>query len=196
MLNNEAVAEYAELLVAECKLPPLEVVDVEGDLVLLDGFHRLAAARQADHEFIRVEVLEHCDIGRALWLAASKNQGHGVRRSSADKRQCVLLALESDVGQEQASRTIAEHVGVSHTLVNNIRAELESGNGCHSEAPGESEREDVLRDREERAEEDMYHTASRRIRGCYKKVCAILGEDDDVCEALYVALEKAREREL
>jgi hypothetical protein len=42
----------------------------------------------------------------------------------------------------------------------------------------------------------MYHTASRRIRGCYKKVCAILGEEDDVCEALYVALEKAEEREL
>lgn len=197
MLNAEAVDDYAELLSAEQKLPPLEVVEVDGDLILVDGFHRLAAARKADHEFIRVVKAEVCDIGRALWLAASKNQDHGVRRTNADKRQATLLALRSDIGKEQSSRIIAKHVGVSKSFVGSLRAELEGGHGGQAEG-SEQEQDGPEQEPEglERPATDIYHTAARRIQSCYKKVCAILGEDDDVCEALYVAVEKAKAREL
>jgi len=195
ILNAEAVQEYAELYAENAKLPPLDVVDVEGDLILIDGFHRLAAARQSDQSFVRVAVLERCDIDRAIWLAASRNQGHGVRRTSADKRQAVLLALRSAIGKEQSLRTIAEHVGVSKSTVHNIQQEIASASNLDTpktepnpEPPGD--------DADDRPEPDMYHTAARRIKACYRKVCAILGQDDDVCEALFVALEKAQEREL
>lgn len=195
ILNPDAVQEYAELYeAAEATLPPLDVVDVNGALVLIDGFHRLAGARKAGRGFIRVKIVAVADLGRAAWLASAVNQGHGVRRSNADKRKAVMLALESDVGQEQDSRTIAAHVGVSHTLVNNIRQEMESGNRCQDDEPEPPPA--PPEDEDERPEPDMYHTAAARIKGCYRKVCAILGEEDDVCEALYVALEKAKEREL
>ena len=194
VLNQEAVNEYAEIFKeGEVKLPPLEVVDVDGDLVLIDGFHRLAGARSADQTFIRVKVVERCDIGRALWLAASRNQAHGVRRTNADKRQAVRLALESDIGVEQSVRTIAEHVGVSKTLVADMRQEAELS---VTDTKTEPEPPELPGDDEPEPQDDMYHTAAKRIAGCYRKVCAILGQEDDVCEALYVALEKAKEREL
>lgn len=195
VLNAEAVQEYAELYAeGETKLPPLAVADVDGDLVLIDGFHRLAGARQADHQFVRVEVLERCDIGRAVWLAAAANQGHGVRRTNADKRQAVLIALKSDIGEEQSSRDVAAHVGVSKSFVNNVRAELEAG---HDGQDNKTEPAPEPPPHEEEPQEpDMYHTAAKRIGSCYRKVCAILGQEDDVCEQLYRALEFAEQREL
>lgn len=196
ILNQEAVTEYKETYEAEeVTLPALQVAQVGDDLLLLDGFHRLAGARSAGKSFIRVEVVEKCDLGRALWLASAMNQGHGVRRTNADKRQAVKLALESDVGEEQSLRVIAEHVGVSHELVRVVKDSLSETDTepPEDEAPEPPETPD---DEPDRPEPDMYHTAGKRIRTCYKKVCAILGEDDDVCEQLYRALEAAKEREL
>jgi hypothetical protein len=126
-MNQEAVDEYADIYrEGDVDLPALEVAKVDGELVLLDGFHRFAAARAANHGFVRVTVTEECDIGRALWLAAAVNQGHGVRRTSADKRQAIRLALKSEIGFEQSLRDLAEHVGVSHMTVSRVRAEFEA----------------------------------------------------------------------
>ena len=194
ILNPEAVQEYADAYREEVALPALEVALVEQDMVLLDGFHRLAGARQADQSFVRVTVVEECDIGRALWLAASRNQKHGVRRTSADKRQATLLALRSDVGQEQSVRTIAEWVGVSKTLVSDMRQELERVSAPDTQV-SEPEPPETPHD-DEKVDDDMYHTAAKRIKGCYRKVCAILGEEDDVCEQLFRALEMAEGRGL
>jgi DNA repair exonuclease SbcCD nuclease subunit len=194
ILNAEAVQEYADIYKeGEVDLPALEVVGIDHKLVLIDGFHRLAGARQADQSFIRVTVVEECDVGRASWLASAVNQGHGVRRTNADKRQAVTLAINSDIGVEQSSRDIGAHVGVSKSFVSNVRAELEVATVATEKT--EPEPEDTPHD-DDKTDPDMYHTAAARIKGCYKKVCAILGNEDVVCEALFVALEKAQEREL
>ncbi len=193
ILNPEAVQEYSDIYKEEeVDLPALDVVDIDGELVLIDGFHRLAGARQADLGFVRVTVVKKCDIGEALWLASAVNQGHGVRRSNLDKRQAVKLALESDVGVEQSLRTIAEHVGVSHEFVRKAKEELSTVDTPEEKTEPEPEKPP----HEDKPDPDMYQTAGRRIKGCYKKVCAILGESDPVCEALFKALEAAQEREL
>lgn len=194
ILNPEAVQEYADIYAeGDAELPPLYVVDIGGDLVLIDGFHRLAGARQADHGFVRVTVVEECDLGRAAWLASAVNQGHGVRRTNLDKRQAVTLAVQSDVGEEQSLREVAKHVGVSHEFVRLVKLELEVSTVDTEKSepePPETPHDD------EKIDQDMYHTAAKRIQGCYRKVCAILGQEDVVCEALFVAYEKAQEREL
>lgn len=194
VLNPEAVQEYADIYrEGEVNLPALSVVLVDGQHVLIDGFHRLAGARQADHGFIRVEVVEReCDDDRARWLASAVNQGHGVRRTNADKRQAVKLAIGSAIGEEQSLRVIAEHVGVHHSFVAKVKSEL-STNDTPKTDP---EPEPTPHELDDSEGDDMYHTAARRIGGCYRKVCAILGEDDDICETLFRALEMAKEREL
>ena len=126
-LSQEAIDDYSELYSeGEADMPPLEVVDVEGTFYIVDGFHRLAAARQAGKVFIRCEVVSAEDMGQAVWLAAAANQKHGVRRSNSDKRRAVLMALNSGIGVEQSTRVLAEHVGVSHMTVSNIRREWEA----------------------------------------------------------------------
>lgn len=131
-VQADAVLDYAAAYRDGAELPPVRVFEVtEGDsaedlgLYLVDGFHRVGAAHTAGIDVLRVEVVGSGDIDDAQWAAASQNRAHGVRRTNADKRRAVELALTSGVGEEQSSRAIAEWVGVSHQLVATIRQELE-----------------------------------------------------------------------
>jgi transposase-like protein len=124
-VSHETVTEYADAYRSGAKLPPVDVFVVLGKLYLVDGFHRLAALRVADESFARVRIVGQGDINDAIWHATSVNAAHGLRRSNADKRRAVELALRSAIGSEQSSRTIAEHVGVHHSTVERIRAEVE-----------------------------------------------------------------------
>lgn len=83
-----------------------------------DGWHRVMAAEQIDAMDITAELR---DGGRvdALKHALGANAIHGQRRSNADKRRCVELAIKEFASL--SSRAIAELCGVSKTFVENIR---------------------------------------------------------------------------
>lgn len=124
-IDHDVIAEYADAYRAKTKLPPLDVYRVAGKLMLVDGYHRFAALRVAGETFARVEVVGDGSIDDAVWYATSVNAQHGLRRSNADKRRAVEIALKSAIGSEQSSRTIADHVGVSDFLVREMRTEME-----------------------------------------------------------------------
>jgi hypothetical protein len=193
-LDSEAVEDYRQIYEADGKLPPVDAILVDGNLVVIDGFHRVAGAAKADHSFIRVKVVEEADLGRARWLAAAANQGHGVRRTNADKRAAVKLALQSDIGQEQTLRVIAEHVGVHHSTVADIKAGLSDSDTPEEDDPQEVD--SAPSEPDDRPPPDMYVTAARVLKKAYDKVCKVLDHEDDVCEAAYRAYEMAKEREL
>ena len=125
-LDEETLEEYREFYKSEANMPPVDVAEVEGRLILFDGFHRFTAAKQIGKGFIRANVVEKDSIDEARWAALAANKTHGLKRTNADKHRAVLLALESPIGQEQSSRTIAEHVGVSPDFVSRLRKEWEA----------------------------------------------------------------------
>lgn len=88
-----------------------------------DGFHRLAAAQQAGLEVIACEVRSGT-LSDAIWESTGANAQHGLRRSNKDKARAVATALRHPNAKDLSDRDIAEHVGVSHTLVSQIAAEL------------------------------------------------------------------------
>ena len=124
-LNAEVVREYFELYLAGVQLPPIEVFDVQGTPYLVDGFHRHDAACASGLVEIEAVFVGRGTFDEAVWYSTGVNKNHGLRRSNADKRRAVRNALLNPIGQEQSSRTIAKHVGVSHTMVNDVRAEVE-----------------------------------------------------------------------
>lgn len=127
-IDPDTIREYAEAYKAKTKLPPVDVFRVAGKLYLVDGFHRFAALRSAGDTFARVRVVGDGSLDEAVWHATSVNATHGLKRTNADKRRAVEIALRSAIGSEQSSRTIAEHVGVSDFLVRDVRAEVEAAN--------------------------------------------------------------------
>jgi hypothetical protein len=116
-INNEYVAELAELIKAGKKLPPIEVYSDSGEVWAADGFHRILAHQQAGKRTIR------CNVHRggqqdAAWASCAANQEHGLRRQKGDIEKAVKMAvaLKPSLSQE----AIAQHVGCSREYVNRL----------------------------------------------------------------------------
>ena len=130
-IDQSLVAEYAEEMLRGTKFPPIIVFSDGAKYWLVDGFHRVLAAKIASLTTIVAEVRTG-SMRDALLFSAGVNREHGLRRSNQDKRKSVTILLTDPEWQKWGDRTIAEHCGVSHSFVGSIRAEL-SVNGLQIE---------------------------------------------------------------
>jgi hypothetical protein len=123
-VNDETVAEYAELLAAGVTLPPITVFNDGDNYWIGDGFHRYHAAVSTGAETIFCMVYEG---GRrdALRYSLGANTSHGLRRTNEDKRYAVELALDDEEWGQWSSRAIADLCGVSDKFVGRVRAEYQ-----------------------------------------------------------------------
>jgi uncharacterized ParB-like nuclease family protein len=117
-LNDATVADYAEALAAGAKFPPVIVFHDGSRYVAADGFHRIQAASK-----IGAAQIE-CDVRRggktdALKFALGCNAHHGLRRTNADKRNAVGMALREF--PKASNVAIAGMCLVSDDLVAEIR---------------------------------------------------------------------------
>lgn len=122
-LNMVTISEYREALHEGATFPPVTVFFDGDDHWLADGFHRHGAYEREGFEEIPADVREGTRED-AQWFAYGANQTHGLRRSNDDKARAVTAALLHPKGARMSAREIADHVGVSHTYVNNLRQEL------------------------------------------------------------------------
>lgn len=129
-LNNEVSQEYADLMkdgLWDWGRSPLTVVQDGSEhptFWLVDGFHRLYAAKEAGLTDVPCEVIEGT-LQEAIWIASSVNAQHGLRRTNEEKRRAVLSAITHPKALNMSDRKIAEHVGVSHAMVSMIRRQME-----------------------------------------------------------------------
>lgn len=124
-MNEQVVAEYADLYRdgGQLALPPVEVVEVGGRLRLVDGFHRVNAAKAAGLERVMAEV-EQGSEQLCLERALSANSRHGLRRTKADKRRAVEIALSHEHYRTMSFRKVADLCGVHHDLVAKVFYEM------------------------------------------------------------------------
>jgi len=122
-ISEVTVGEYAEAMKADVGVPfpPLTVYFDGTDYWLADGFHRLLAAQRIGRKNIAAEVTQGSRKD-AAWASCAANQFHGLRRTNPDKRKCVTMALR--LRPEKSDRLVAEHCGVWHTFVGDVRREL------------------------------------------------------------------------
>lgn len=120
-IDATLVAEYAERMKAGDEFPPLDVVFDGTAYWLVDGFHRLAAAREVGIKKILVAPRKGT-LEEARWSSFAANRSHGLRRTNADKAWAVQRALRAK--PNLSDRQIAEHVGVSAPMVATYREKL------------------------------------------------------------------------
>jgi len=134
------VREYADAIERGDPMPRPEVwadPDQRGKYFIGDGYHRLhahAEVAERNHKAAKttaqlviakaIECRVHQHGGRiaAIKHALKANATHGLRRSNADKRRCIEIALAEFPGS--SDRVIAELCGVDHKTVGKARAEL------------------------------------------------------------------------
>ena len=92
-LNEITVADYAEALAGGAKFPAVIVFHDGNRYITADGFHRIHAAIKNGAKVIESDVRKGGKAD-ALKFALGCNAHHGMRRTNADKRNAVRMALE------------------------------------------------------------------------------------------------------
>jgi hypothetical protein len=134
-INQTTVEEYAEHL--KSKRPPLPPIvlfgpNPSGKYYLAEGWHRLAAHKKAGLDAIPATI-QTGDWKQALEHALGSNCEHGLRRTGADKRRAVELALKH--WSDWSDTMIAEKCGVSRPLVFEVRRNVHPVNGLQPAGP-------------------------------------------------------------
>lgn len=130
--DDATVEEYRSRMMAGDMFPAIELVRDGAKYWLVDGFHRFRAARALGLETLESLVIEG-DRSKAVLFATASNRTNGLPRTIADKRMAVAAALNHADMRRWSDRQIADHVGVSHTMVAKVRAgEVATGNVASS----------------------------------------------------------------
>lgn len=127
-METRVVDEYVGYIESgSAVLPPIEVYGpdaTDGLYYVGDGFHRLVAHRQVGTGEIEC-IVRPGGAREALLHALAANESHGLRRSNADRRRAVEMAVADPELGRMSNRGIAEWCHVHHQMVGNIRAEME-----------------------------------------------------------------------
>lgn len=130
-VDRETITNYAEAIESGTKFPPVDVFEFNGNLHLVDGFHRFKAFSE---ELAAKTVL--CNVRKgtkadALQFALGANHAHGLHRTNADKQRAVAMALDSF--SDWSDGKIADLVGVNQSTVFRARVELMQSIGSKSQ---------------------------------------------------------------
>lgn len=104
--------------------PPLSVIKHgEQQYLLIDGFHRLAAAQNLALRQVSVQVLEPPQDGDLYALAFSLNALHGHPLSLSDRKAFAQWLLKAH--PSSSDREIGRRSGLAQPTVASLRTELE-----------------------------------------------------------------------
>lgn len=115
-LNDGAVANYTNVYKAGGTMPPLRVARLPGGtLMLVDGWHRLAALKALGEAHVTAEIVETTESG-ARWEAARANLKHGVPYRSTEFRDVFRAYVSARQhrdkrGTPKSYRDIAQEIG-------------------------------------------------------------------------------------
>ena len=124
-IDEQIVAEYAELYKAGVKLPPVVVFADGAAHWLADGFHRHWARNRNGDADIEADV--HKGTKRdAILYSVGANAAHGMRRTNADKRKAVMTLLEDDEWGKWSNMEVARQCVVDEGTVRKYRDLLSS----------------------------------------------------------------------
>jgi hypothetical protein len=128
-ISAETVDEYATAMTGGTKFPPITVFHDGNRYILADGFHRVMAANRQQLPAIDAEVRKGTKTD-ALRYALGANASHGLRRTNADKRRSVELALTE--WPQLSDRQIAEICAVSHRFISLVRRQVATVATCQA----------------------------------------------------------------
>lgn len=122
--DDAVTTEYKNDLLSGAEFPDVIAFQTpDKELLLADGFKRVAAHEQAGMSEIAVRIYKGTRDD-AIWYSCSANKAHGQRRSNDDKRKAVQSALLIESKRSMSDRAIAEHCGTSPAMVGSIRQRM------------------------------------------------------------------------
>jgi hypothetical protein len=132
-LDRGIIDQYTEDVQNGDNFPPVHIYREENSErnVLADGFHRHRAFVNAERSEIGCWIYPG-GMKEALVHALGSNHGHGFRRTNADKRHAVEMAVKDPEISQMQQQEIADICRVTRQTVRRIQNELlakDSSNG-------------------------------------------------------------------
>ena len=124
-MNEDAVERYADLYREGVSLTPISIWhDREGNLILIDGHHRLEAAKRAGLEEIDGYDEGTGDMSGFIEESIKANARNGLALSKADRKRAAELIYKYQ--PTLSVRSIADKVGLSKSLIQTIVSEVDA----------------------------------------------------------------------
>lgn len=117
-LDEATVERYVE---SWDRMPPITIYEVDNRWLIVDGFHRHAAAVSLNRRTIPAEIREG-SFSDALDYAAGANLRHGLPLTRAERRRAVEVKLR--LHHDRSDRGLADDLGVHRDLVAKVRRQL------------------------------------------------------------------------
>ncbi len=124
-LQFSVIAEYAALMRAGVKFPPIRVWFDGADYWLSDGFQRVGACERIGVHHIKAEI-HHGGLSDAQWDSYHANSTHGLRRTRADLEIVIRRALDHPKAATLSTVEIAKHLNLPEVTVRRWRRMLSS----------------------------------------------------------------------
>lgn len=145
-IDRGIVDEYTEAFKNGADFPAIDVYreDNSERNIMADGFHRHRAAVNAERGEIGC-IVHPGGLHDALMHALGANNDHGFRRTNADKRHAVEMALKDPEISEMQQQEIADICRVTRQTVRRIQNDLlaqDSSNGNDGTKSHDKEPED------------------------------------------------------
>lgn len=125
-MSEQTVREYKESMEALEVFPPIEVLydEESGNYIVIDGHHRLAAARAAEFPRIDAIVVGKGNGQDAQWLALRANAANSLRRTIPDREKSIAVCLAHPKSENMTEEQIAEATGTSRREVFRVRQKI------------------------------------------------------------------------
>jgi hypothetical protein len=121
--SEEAIFRYSLSLARGDLFKPIDVFLVDGNYLLVDGGHRLAAY-QLEYRDTIPATIHPGGREKAVIFAASANTKHGVPRSDKDMYRAVENVLRNPETGRWSNNRIAKECQVSHPFVGKVRYQM------------------------------------------------------------------------
>ncbi|MFA4971925.1 MAG: ParB N-terminal domain-containing protein [bacterium] len=121
-IDEAIVDEYSEDMKQGAVFPAIDVFQIDGHYVIVDGYHRYHAALKAGLTGLDCTVFQGT-IRDAILYALGANANHGFRRTNEDKRIAVEKMLKDPEWSTWSDGMIATKCHVSDVLVRKLRSE-------------------------------------------------------------------------
>jgi ParB-like chromosome segregation protein Spo0J len=204
-VNQDAVAEYADAMNDGAIFPPVVVFHDGSEYILADGFHRVMAGTRNGFKDIEADVRKGTRSD-ALKYALGANTAHGLKRTNADKRRSVELALSE--WPKLSDRELSNICAVSDSLVLTVRREAtafkkqlepevrigkdgktrklpaKKSKPQPTEEPPEAERPHIIA-------EPIIKSSKQEAEEAFKSLEPKEGDEDPFLDALIIAWEEA-----